>query len=64
MKSSPLRITLSGGLVLAVAILSGCQSGSLSKLTPTLPNSITRLWGVDNDMRLSLIHISEPTRPY
>ena len=51
MKSSPLRITLSGGLVLAVAILSGCQSGSLSKLTPTLPNSITRLWGVDNDMR-------------
>ena len=51
MKSSPLRIALPGGLVLAVAILSGCQSGSLSKLTPTLPNSITRLWGADNEVR-------------
>ena len=51
MKSSSPGIVLTGSLFLAVAVLSGCQTSSLSKLKPTLPNSITKLWGVDNSMR-------------
>lgn len=50
MKPSPLQIALPSGLVLAVAVLSGCQSSGLSKFTKAVPASVASLFGVDEEM--------------
>ena len=51
MKSLSLSALLTSGIVLAVAMLSGCQSTGLSTLKKTVPSSVVSFFGGDKQVR-------------
>ena len=53
-------ILTAAAAVLGAALLGGCGSGT--RASDGLVHLNFQIW--DNAQRLSLIHISEPTRPY